>query len=419
MRGVRDIKRVVIIGGGAAGLMAAVALGENADVHITILEKNTRPARKMMITGKGRCNVTNNCDVDTLHKNTLRGSKFMFSAFNTFSSRDTISFFENLGVPLKTERGNRVFPVSDKAVTITDAITLAAKKRAKIITATAKKIITKDDRVSSVLCEDGTSYPADAVILATGGNYYSLTGSTGDGYRIAEDLGHTVTEIMPSLIGLTCKEGFCERLAGLTLKNVSLSLYAEGIKKPIMKETGEMLFTHNGISGPLVLTASALLKPGRQHKVIIDLKPGMTSETLKNRILRDFGENSNREFKNSLSKLLPASLIPVVVSLSGIDPEKKVNQITAAEREALILVLKEFTLNIIGTEDPDRAVITRGGINLKEINPSTMQSKLVNGLFFAGEVLDVDALTGGFNLQIAFSSGYLAGISAAKLLEGE
>lgn len=415
----RDLSSLVITGGGAAGLMAAVAAGEAGLKDIILIEKNSRPARKIMITGKGRCNLTNNCDEATLIKNTIHNGKFMYSAFSAFNSYDTMNFFENAGVPLKTERGNRVFPQSDKAVSITDALVNAAKKYAKIINDKAVKVKVDGNKVKSVLCESGREFSAAAVIVATGGNYYSLTGSTGDGYKIARATGHMVTDLTPSLIGLTCFEGFCERLAGLTLKNVSLSLFEDGRKKAVYKETGEMLFTHSGISGPLVLTASAYIKKGEKYKITIDLKPGLDAVTLDKRILRDFKEFSNRDFNNALSKLLPSSLIPVVIGLSGIDKSTKVNQITAADRAALIKVLKEFTLNITGTEDPDRAIITRGGVDIKQIDPASMQSKSVKGLYFAGEVLDVDGLTGGFNLQIAFSSGHLAGISAAKTIKGE
>lgn len=412
------MKGLVIIGGGAAGLMAAVSAGREGLGNITVIEKNPRPARKMMITGKGRCNLTNNCETDTLVKNTLRGGRFMYSAFSGFSSRDTIAFFEELGVSLKTERGNRVFPTSDKAVTVVDALCAEARKYADIVndTVTAVK---KEQNGWSVVCKSGKNHACAAVIIATGGCYYSLTGSTGDGYRFADSLGHTVIRPTPSLIGLTCREGFCESLSGLTLKNVSLYLFEEGWKKPIYKDTGEMLFTHNGVSGPLVLTASAYLERGKSYKLVIDLKPGLDENALNRRILRDFEGVKNRDFNNALSKLLPSSLIPVIVAFSGIDPEKKVNQITAAERMGLVRLLKGFTLCVTGTEDPDRAVITRGGVSLKEINSSTMESKLAKGIFFAGEVLDADALTGGFNLQIAFSSGYQAGRAAAKTIKGE
>ena len=409
------MKRLVIIGAGAAGLMAAISAGESGAKDIVLIEKNDRPARKVMITGKGRCNVTNNSDIDNHLRNIIHNGRFMYSAYSKFAASDTIDFFERAGVPLKTERGNRVFPKSDKAVSITDALVKRAKEYAKIVHDTAKSV-TLNDNGFVVICEN-EKYLAKALIIATGGNYYSLTGSTGDGYAMAKALGHTVTDISPSLIGLYCKENFCGALAGLTLKNISFSLYEEGRKKPLYNDVGEMLFTHNGISGPLVLTASAIIKRGKNYKVIIDLKPGLDETALDKRLLRDFAEFSNKDFKNALSKLLPQSLIPIIIKLSGINENTKVNQITAKERERLIKTIKGLTLNITGTEDPDRAVITRGGISVKEINPATMGSKKIDGLFFAGEIMDVDALTGGFNLQIAFSSGNLAGISAAKFLK--
>ncbi len=408
------MKNVVIIGGGASGLMAAISAGKSG-AAVTVLEKNDRPGKKLMITGKGRCNVTNNSDNSSLIKNTVHGGKFLYSAFSAFSSQDTISFFENCGVPLKTERGNRVFPVSDKAVSIVYALTNEAQKYAKIEKATADKFILVNGKITAV--KSGSKiYPADSVIIATGGKSYPLTGSTGDGYALAQSCGHTVTPLFPSLIGLRVHEGFCTALSGLSLKNVTLSLFQSGKKKPIYKELGEMLFTHTGISGPLCLTASALIGDisKNDYYVSVDLKPALSAEQLDKRILRDFSENSNKDFINSLSALLPKSLVPVIVKLSGIPGNTKVNQISKTQRETLVSVLKNLTLHITGFEDFDSAVVTRGGVSLKEINPSDMQSKIVPGLFFAGEVMDVDALTGGFNLQIAFSTGYLAGINAAK-----
>ena len=408
------MKSLVIIGGGAAGLMAAVSAGKAGQKDIILIEKNERPARKVMITGKGRCNVTNNSDIDTHLKNAIHNGRFMYSAYTKFGSKDTMRFFEEAGVPLKTERGNRVFPESDKAVSITDALVREAKKYSKIVHDTVKSVAVSENGFTVISKKGKTA--ATAVIIATGGNYYSLTGSTGDGYKMAKALGHSITDLSPSLIGLYCRENFCSALAGLTLKNISFSLMEEGRKKPVYKDTGETLFTHNGISGPLVLTASALMKKGKKYSVLIDLKPGLDENALNKRVLRDFAEFSNKDFKNALQKLLPLSLIPVVIKLSAIKEDTKVNQITAKERENLCKVIKGFRLDITGTEDPDRAVVTRGGVSVKEINPATMESKIIKGLFFAGEVIDVDALTGGFNLQIAFSSGNLAGISAAKYI---
>lgn len=409
------LKKIVIIGGGAAGLIAAYFAAQgNTDSLITIVEKNERPARKLMITGKGRCNLTNNCDNDTLLSNIPRNPRFLYSAFSAFTPQDTISLFEELGVPLKTERGNRVFPVSDKSVDIVDALVNKVKKlKVKFINDTVCDIITKNDAVKSVKLQSGNELEADSVLIATGGASYSLTGSTGDGYRFATKLGHTVIEPRPSLIPLECHEGFCSRLSGLSLKNVRLSVFEQDKKKAVFSDMGEMLFTHFGISGPLVLTASSYMnKMGdKKYRAEIDLKPALSPEQLDARILRDFGELKNKDFANSLDKLLPKSLIPVVVSLSGIEPNKKVNSIDKESRKKLCGLLKAFPLTITSFRPLEEAIITRGGVSVKEINPATMESKLVKGLFFAGEVIDVDALTGGFNLQIAFSTGHLAGIN--------
>lgn len=411
------MKKIVIIGGGAAGLMVAysASLKYGKGAEITVIEKNERPARKVMITGKGRCNVTNNCDVDTLVANVPKNGKFLFSAFSGFDSKDTMGLFESLGVPLKTERGNRVFPVSDKAVDIVDALVGAVKKSgADILHAVAKKILTENGAVAGVLLENGEVISADSVILATGGMSYPLTGSTGDGYKIAQALGHTVTELKPSLVPLTVHEGFCSRLSGLALKNVTLSVFEEGKKKPVFSELGEMLFTHFGISGPLTLSASAhMRRMGKTtYTAYIDLKPALSLEQLDSRILRDFEDEKNKDFANSLDKLLPKSLIPVIIALSGIEPTLKVNQICREMRTSLCRVIKALPLHITGFRTIEEAIITGGGISVKEINPTTMESKLVNGLYFAGEIIDADAYTGGFNLQIAFSTGFAAGKNA-------
>ena len=411
------MKKIVIVGGGAAGLLAAysAALKYGKSAAITVIEKNERPARKLMITGKGRCNVTNNCGVDTLIANVPKNGKFLFSAFSGFDSGDTMRLFESLGVPLKTERGNRVFPVSDKALDIVDALVGAVKKSGvKLVRGVAVKIIASDGAVIGVKTEDGDIYPADSVILATGGMSYPLTGSTGDGYKMSRELSHTVTELKPSLVPLTVHEGFCSRLAGLTLKNVTLSVFEEGKKKPVFSELGEMLFTHFGISGPLTLSASAhMRKMGKAaYTVYIDLKPALSEDQLDSRILRDFEGEKNKDFANSLDKLLPKSIIPVIIALSGIEPTLKVNQITREMRAALCKVIKALPLHITGFRPIEEAIITGGGISVKEINPSTMESKLVKGLYFAGEIIDADAYTGGFNLQIAFSTGCAAGKNA-------
>ncbi len=408
------MKNVVIIGGGAAGLMAAIKATENKTNNVTVIEKNERVGRKLMITGKGRCNVCNNCDTDTLINNTPKNGKFLYSAFSALPPADLMSLFEGWGVPLKTERGNRVFPVSDKAVDIVDALYKATKKNAKIINSTAEKILTSEQKVIGIKLQNGDIIPADSVIIATGGMSYPLTGSTGDGYKMATALGHTVTELKPSLVPLTIHEGFCSHLSGLSLKNVTLSVFEDGKKKPLFSEMGEMLFTHFGISGPLVLSASSHIRymGKKQYAAFIDLKPALSHEQLDNRILRDFSEEQNKDFANSLDKLLPKSLIPVIVRLSGIDGSKKVNQISREERNSLCSLLKALPLHITDFRPIEEAIITSGGISVKEIDPKTMQSKLVNGLFFAGEIIDVDAYTGGFNLQIAFSTGFTAGKNA-------
>ncbi len=407
------MKNILIIGGGAAGLMAAVT-AKNGDNSVTVIEKNERPARKVMITGKGRCNVTNNCALDTLIANVPKNGRFLYSAFSSFLPEDTMEFFENVGVPLKTERGNRVFPVSDKAVDIVDALVNSAKKKGvKIITASAEEILTENGEVVGVALQNGEILRADAVILATGGASYPVTGSTGDGYKMAQRIGHTVTELKPSLVPLNIHEGFCTRLSGLSLKNVNLSVFEESKKKPVFSELGEMLFTHFGVSGPLVLSASSHMRKMSKTKytAVIDLKPALTVEQLDKRILRDFEVEKNKDYQNSLDKLLPKSLIPVIISLSGIEPHTKVNQISREQRAGLVELIKKFTLHVTGFRPIEEAIITGGGISIKEINPSTMESKLISGLFFAGEIIDVDAYTGGFNLQIAFSTGYLAGKS--------
>lgn len=410
------MKKTVIIGGGAAGLMAACAAAEKyGGGAVTVIEKNRRPGRKLMITGKGRCNVTNNCDRDTLISNVPANGRFLFSAFSDFGTADTMEFFEKRGVPLKTERGNRVFPVSDKASDIVDALVNAVNKSGvKILTAEAEEILTENFSVTGVRTRDGEILEADSVILATGGMSYPVTGSTGDGYKMAGMLGHTVTPLKASLVPLNVKQGFCSRLSGLSLKNVTLTVYESGRKKPVFSELGEMLFTHFGISGPLVLSASAHMRKmgSAEYVAYIDLKPALDEQKLDSRILRDFEEEKNRNFGNSLDKLLPKSIIPVIISLSGIAPDTKVNQISREQRARLCGVLKALRLDITGFRPIEEAIITGGGISVKEINPSTMESKLVSGLFFAGEIIDADAYTGGFNLQIAFSTGHLAGKNA-------
>ena len=405
------MKKVIVVGGGVAGLMAAITAAQNGN-DVTVVERNSRPARKVMITGKGRCNVTNNCNNDTLIANTTKNGRFLYSAFSDFSSADTMAFFESHNVPLKTERGNRVFPVSDKAVDIVDALVLAAKReKVKIINNRVTEICTADSSVSGVITENGEKLLCDGVILATGGKSYPATGSTGDGYIMAKKLGHTVTPLIPSLVPVKIKEGFCTKLMGLSLKNVTLTVFENDRKKPVFSEFGEMLFTHFGVSGPIVLSASAHMRKmdSSSYTMEIDLKPALSEIQLDKRIQRDFGDNINKDFANSLVKLLPNKLIPVIVEKSGIKGDIKVNQITAEMRKNLVQILKHFKLTVSGFRDLEEAIVTSGGISVKEINSSTMESKIINGLFFAGEIIDVDAYTGGFNLQIAFSTGHLAG----------
>ncbi len=418
------MKSLVVIGGGAAGLMAAAsarkAFGDEP-LNITVVEKNQRPARKVMITGKGRCNVTNNCDLDTLIKNTPRNGKFLYSAFSNLLPSDVMTLIESQGVSLKTERGNRVFPVSDKAVDIVDAL-VRLNRSNSIVEGTVQKLLVNQNKITAVKLTDNRILEADAVIVATGGMSYPVTGSTGDGYKFANELGHTVTELSPSLVPLECHEGFCSKLSGLSLKNVTLSVFEEGKKKAVYSDMGEMLFTHFGISGPLVLSASACIKNPEKvsYTAVIDLKPALSIEQLDKRVLRDFSEELNKDFANSLYNLLPKSLVPVIIKLSGIPNDIKVNSITKEQRRTLCEIIKGLKLHIIATRPIEEAIITRGGIKISEIEPSTMRSKIVENLYFAGEIIDVDAFTGGFNLQIAFSTGFTAGKSVAeKLKENE
>lgn len=403
--------KVAVIGGGAAGLMAAYAAAKNGN-DVTVFERNPRPARKVMITGKGRCNVTNNCDRDTFLNNVVNGKRFLYSAYNAFSTEDTMNFFEENHVPLKTERGNRVFPRSDKAVDIVDALVSAVKKTgARIQNERVADIICENGKVSGIVTEKGEEISFDIVVLATGGMSYSVTGSSGDGYRMAEKLGHTITELRPALVPIMIRENFCSRLCGLSLRNVTLTVHKAGAKKPIFSELGEMMFTDFGITGPLVLTASSYMGDCDKEKytAVIDLKPALDREMLDKRLLRDFSEEPNRDFINSLDALLPKRLISVIVANSGIDPRKKVNIVTKVERQKLIEEIKNLKMSVLRLRPIEEGIITAGGINLKEIDPATMSSKVIDGLKFAGEIMDIDALTGGFNLQIAFSTGYLAG----------
>lgn len=403
-------KNVVIIGGGAAGLIAGAESAKRGN-HTVIIEKNSRPARKVMITGKGRCNVTNACfDLDELIGNVVTNPRFMYSAFSAFMPYDTIALIEKMGVPTKIERGNRVFPQSDKAVDIVDALVKnATQSGAQIIEGTAKAFRFDGENISAVILDDGSEIECDAVAVCTGGKSYSKTGSTGDGYTLAKSVGHTVIEPKPSLVPLVCSNNFVPALQGLSLKNVGVKVLDKG--REVYSDFGEMLFTHFGVSGPVILSASCHMKEpeNKAYKLVIDLKPALDETQLDKRIQRDFAENNNKDFINSLSKLLPRKLIPVIVRLSGIEPSSKCNQITKEQRKALVYLLKNLTLDITGFRPIEEAIVTSGGVNVKEIDPKTMRSKLVPNLYFAGEVIDVDAYTGGFNLQIAFSTGYLCG----------
>ena len=411
---------VIIIGGGASGLMAAGCCGRRG-LRTLVLERGERTGKKLLITGKGRCNVTNDCDVPTFMKNVPHNGKFLYGALNRFSPADTMAFFEGLGVPLKVERGNRVFPVSDKAGDVASAL-LAFAQRAGVEIVTGQRVTgltTQPQGEFAVSCPSQT-YFGKNVVLATGGLSYPTTGSTGDGYRFARDLGHSVTSLRPALVPLTVREKeLCQRLQGLSLRNVTLTVTEEQRQKPIFSELGEMLFTHYGISGPLVLSASSRLEdPGRERYFVqIDLKPGLTLEQLDGRLLRDFSQESNKNFSNALGGLLPAKLIPVIIDRSGIPPEQKVHQINREQRKGLCKLLKAFPLEIAGFRPVEEAIITAGGIQVKEVNPKTMESKLVPGLYFAGEILDVDGYTGGFNLQIAFSTARAVGESVAASCE--
>ena len=390
-------------------MAAAEAAGRGNETYL--LEKMPRPARKMMITGKGRCNVTNaTFDVNDLIANVPTNGRFLYSAFSAFMPYDTIALVEACGVPTKIERGNRVFPVSDKAVDIVDAFVGYARRcGVRFLHGTAAELELTDGAVTAVVTADGERLECDAVAICTGGLSYPLTGSTGDGYRLAESVGHTVTPLRPSLVPLVADNWFIPKLQGLSLKNVAIRV-TDG-EKEVYSDFGEMLFTHYGVSGPVILSASAHMKNPEQgqYRLCIDLKPALDDKALDLRLQREFREHNNKDFINSLSNLLPNKLIPVIVPLSGIEPSQKCHSITREERLRLAHLLKHLTLHITGFRPVEEAVVTSGGVNVREVNPKTMQSKLVPNLYFAGEVLDVDAYTGGFNLQIAFSTGYLCG----------
>ncbi len=434
------MSRVIVTGGGAAGMMAAVSAAEQGH-QVLLLEQNEKLGKKLFITGKGRCNVTNACEIDKLFENVITNPKFLYSAFYGFDNRKMMALLEKAGCPLKTERGERVFPASDHSSDIIAAmqrllmkngveVRLHTKVQRILIEPFRREPFSTDKffaepsvkaqavkemlsvRVSGVCLSDGTKEEADAVILATGGISYPSTGATGDGYRMAEEVGHTRKNCIPALVPLTILEEWCSSLQGLALKNVRLTMF-EGVKKRY-EGFGEMLFTHFGVSGPLVLSASSFYGKCKKKEEVfleLDLKPALSDEQLDKRLLRDFEENQNKQFKNALNGLFPGRLIPVMIELSGIMPEKKIHEITREERKKLLELTKHLKLQVTGTRGLTEAVITQGGISVREVNPSTMESKIVKNLYFAGEMLDVDALTGGFNLQIAWSTGHLAGVS--------
>lgn len=410
------MSHVIVVGGGAAGMFAAIAAAKNGH-QVTLYEKNEKLGKKIFITGKGRCNITNAADMEELFDAVVTNSKFLYSSFYGYTNQNVIDFFEDAGVPVKIERGNRVFPISDHSSDVIRALEREMKKvGVKVCLNTeVKSVEAEKGKFNKVVLKDTTTQTADACIVATGGLSYRSTGSTGDGFRFAENVGHKVTQCFPSLVPMETKEPWICELQGLSLRNVEAKIL-DG-KKELYKDFGEMLFTHFGVSGPLIISASSYVgkkfmdKNGQKKELTleIDLKPALTEEQLDQRVLRDFEENHNRQFKNAITKLFPTKLIPVMLELGGIDPEKKVNSIEKEERKQFVHLIKHFRMMLTGLRDYPEAIITKGGVNVKEIDPGTMESKLVKGLYFAGEVLDLDALTGGFNLQIAWSTGYAAG----------
>lgn len=413
------MSKCIVIGGGAAGMMAAYSAACQGH-RVTLLEKNEKLGKKVFITGKGRCNVTNACEVEDLFKNIISNPKFMYSSIYTFDNQAIVDLLAEYGCAIKVERGDRVFPVSDHASDVIAALTRALRDKGVTIClhtevteiCSKKSAEEEKETVYGVKTKNGEVLTADAVVVCTGGVSYPSTGSTGDGYLFAERAGMELVEAKPALVPLTCAEAWCKELMGLSLRNVQVTIW-DG-KKKVFEEFGEMLFTHFGVTGPLILSASShYVKKyyGKELPLYIDLKPALSTEQLDKRVLRDFEENINKQFKNAVGGLFPAKLAPVMVRLSGIDPDKKVNEITKEERVGFVHLIKHLPLTITGTRSFVEAIITQGGVKVKEINPSTMESKKVNGLYFAGEVLDVDAVTGGFNLQVAWSTGYLAGKS--------
>jgi predicted Rossmann fold flavoprotein len=405
------MKQVLVIGAGPAGLTAAATAAKNG-AAVTILERNEKPGMKLRITGKGRCNVTNSTAAPgELVASVPRNGRFLYGAFSRFMPADTMGLFESLGVPMKIERGGRVFPASDNAHDIADALAKHARQcGARFLRGRAVQLATNGEQFA-IITQDGETVAADAVIVATGGVSYPRTGSTGDGYELARQAGHTIVEPKPSLVPLECHEGFCPALAGLSLRNTAMEVWDTGLRRVIHKDFGELLFTHFGVSGPMALSASAHMRDmaPERYELRLDLKPALSPGQLDARILRDFSEAPNKSFINALNGLLPKSLVPVVARLSGIAPGLKVNQASREQRQALAALLKRFKLTVTGFRPIEEAIVTSGGVVVDEVNPATMESRKTRGLFFAGEVIDVDAYTGGYNLQIAFSTGKLAG----------
>lgn len=408
------MSNVIVVGGGAAGMMAAVFAARNGQ-NVQLLEKNEKLGKKLFITGKGRCNITNAADIEDLFTAVTSNPKFLYSGFYSFTNQQVIDFFEELGVKTKIERGERVFPVSDHSSDVIAAFSRELKSLGVSVSlhTEVRELLCEQDKVCGVLLTNGKKMKADAVIVATGGISYPSTGSTGDGYRFAKETGHRVTELFPSLVPMEVRQWYAKELQGLSLRNIEICI-TDG-KKKLYEEFGEMLFTHYGVTGPVILSASSVVGKTLRKKELtlhIDLKPALSEEQLDKRILRGFDANHNKQYKNSIDSLFPAKLKPVMIELSEIEPEKKVNEITKEERQRLVHLIKDFTMTLTGLRSYNEAIITKGGVSVKEIDPGTMESKKMKGLYFAGEVLDLDAMTGGYNLQIAWSTGYLAGINA-------
>ena len=411
------MSNVIVVGGGAAGMMAAIFAARNGQ-NVTLLEKNEKLGKKIFITGKGRCNITNASEIEDLFSAVISNPKFLYSGFYSFTNDQVIHFFEELGVATKIERGNRVFPVSDHSSDVIAALAREMqhlKVKVQLHCEVKELLINNEREIKGVRLANGKKMTADAVVVATGGISYPSTGSTGDGYHFARNCGHKVTELFPSLVPMEVKEWYAKELQGLSLKNIEIHI-TDG-KKKLYDEFGEMLFTHYGVTGPVILSASSIVGKTLEKKELvlhIDLKPALTEEQLDKRLLREFEANHNKQFKNAIDSLLPAKLRPVIIELSGIEEEKKVHEITKEERLNLLRLIKDFHMTLTGLRGYNEAIITKGGISVKEIDPGTMESKLIKNLYFAGEVLDLDAVTGGYNLQIAWSTGYLAGISAGQ-----